>query len=152
MKPLVFKITLEYRLDACTDSYIKPCPVFDPEDKTRGQTTNTEKNEISRKLPNQILNFNLCEDAENCLCDIKASIRKAIKITARATTDMLVTTTGMLVATTHMLVTTTGTLSTAIGSMPVTTTGTLVTTTGTLVVTAKTIVTTYGTQLIQLLL
>jgi len=88
MRSLAFKISLEYKLEKCSDSYTKPCPVFDPEDKTGDQVTDIEKKIIRKKLPDQSMDFNICKDTENCLCDVTAKIEKAKKIVAGATTDM----------------------------------------------------------------
>jgi len=89
MNPLVFKLSLEYMLDDCTDSYSKPCPIFDPEDRTDGQKTNKDKLSIKKVLPDQILDFNICKDPKNCLCDITANIKQETKIVAGAELDML---------------------------------------------------------------
>jgi len=88
MKPLHFKISLEYKLDGCTDSYQNPCPIFDPEDTTGDQKTEKkEKKKITKTLPEKIVGFNICEDAANCLCDIKATIENVDSIVAGATTE-----------------------------------------------------------------
>ena len=89
MSPLVFKLNLEYKLGACTDDYAKPCPIFDPEDKTDGQRTNKDKLSIKKILPDQILDFNICKDPQNCLCDITANLKQETQIIAGAELDML---------------------------------------------------------------
>eukprot|EP00092_Neocalanus_flemingeri_P029458 GFUD01031988.1.p1 GENE.GFUD01031988.1~~GFUD01031988.1.p1 ORF type:complete len:997 (+),score=213.69 GFUD01031988.1:96-3086(+) len=89
LQSLVFKISLEYKLDSCSDSYRHPCPIFDPEDTTGGQKTEQkDKKTITKTLPDQIIDFNICEDTRNCMCDIKASIDKANKIVAGKTSDI----------------------------------------------------------------
>ena len=79
--PLKFKVTLEYSLADCTDSYQKPCPVFDSEDD-EFEDQITEDQKITKTLKTKTLNFNICKDVHSCKCDVEANIEKTEEIIA----------------------------------------------------------------------
>ena len=79
--PLKFNVTLEYSLADCTDTYQKPCPVFDSEEIIEGQVTDKEGLKITKTMK-KTLNFNLCKDPNSCQCKVGVEFNKTEQIIA----------------------------------------------------------------------
>ena len=82
--PLKFKVTLEYSLTDCwltADSYQKPCPVFDSEEKIGDQVTDKEGLKITKTMK-KTLNFNVCKDPSSCKCKVGVEFKKTEQIIA----------------------------------------------------------------------
>ena len=83
--PLNFKVTLEYSLANCTDTYQNPCPVFDSEDEDIvDQVHDKEGKMITKTMKPQTLNFNICKKPHSCQCDVSADIKPTKEIIAGA--------------------------------------------------------------------
>ena len=80
---LKFNVTLEYSLAYCTDTYQKPCPVFDSEDyEMEDHITDEEGQKITKKMPTKTLMFNICKDPNSCQCELGTVIEQAERIIA----------------------------------------------------------------------
>ena len=89
--PLHFNVALKFSLPACTDSYSKPCPVFNNipgrtfslhSIKTHlissefGLEPEPEGGEVSltRRSESRTVNFNLCSDPAACRCEVRGEM------------------------------------------------------------------------------
>lgn len=82
LRPVDFRVSLEYFLDECKDSYRNPCPIFDSQDETANQIPDNDGMKITKTFPNKRLHFNICKNPDGCLCEVGADVEPTTQIVA----------------------------------------------------------------------